>query len=451
MPRITKRLFTDLALWMIGLGLLIGLSFPFFALALGIQAREVLTPAFWAATLSAGLVAGTLNYLLSRMVVRPRLRLLASHMRMVEEAIRGATFTSDWSTCTMDLCRVPVDSEDEIGESARAFNDLVEALFRAHDVEMAVSDFSNALSSQLELDALATKALDLLLQHTGADAGLVLTESAGELIVSAHHGLRDPQRLVHSDHVRYVLRTGEFRKLEFPDDVQVEALVADFRPRELMVVPVEFKEAPLGVVILASMRNFTSDTRWLLQLFRQGFGLALNNALAHSQLQRIAALDALTGTYNRRFGMTRLNEEFNRAVRSNLPLGLLLLDIDHFKSINDTYGHLVGDRVLGRVAEAIRRAVREGDIVVRYGGEEFLMILPGASCRDSQLLAERVRRMVAETEVREGEQAIFITASLGVTSFPEDNVEGVEALVANADVAMYRAKDQGRDQVVMGR
>ena len=89
-------------------------------------------------------------------------------------------------------------------------------------------------------------------------------------------------------------------------------------------------------------------------------------------------MDPLTDAYNRRFGLARLREEFSRAVRAENPLGILMLDLDHFKAINDTYGHLVGDRVLRAVATACRRVVREGDILIRYGGEEFLVLLPGA-------------------------------------------------------------------------
>ncbi|MDM8569375.1 GGDEF domain-containing protein, partial [Thiotrichales bacterium HSG1] len=214
-------------------------------------------------------------------------------------------------------------------------------------------------------------------------------------------------------------------------------------------IPLEFKSIPLGVIVLATNKFFDKDVTRLLQLFRHSFGLALNNALAHSNLQKIAALDVLTGAYNRRFGLTRLKEEFNRAIRSDTSLGIIMMDIDHFKSINDTYGHLVGDRVLGQIAESTYRALREGDVVVRYGGEEFLIILPGASLSNSLQLGERIRRLITETTVQDGEQCISFTASLGITAFPEDNVKGELELVKHADDALYTAKDQGRNQVVL--
>ncbi len=449
MPRFTSKLFMDLFIWMIGVGLLLGACFPLLLLPLGVATQQTLTPAFWIATLAAGLAAGTVNYLLVRRLVKPRLRLLADHMRVVERTLKNATFSGDWSNCDAVACRVTVDSDDEIGESARAFNDLVVALFRSHEAEMAVSDFSRALSSQLELDLLAHQALDQLLRHTGALAGAVLIENNAELITTAEHGLRCTKGLADNDEVRQAMRTCECRKVVLPEDIYIESVLISFRPKEIIVVPIDFKRVPLGVVVLATAQSFTPESAWLLELFRQGFGLALNNALAHDRLQRMAAIDALTGSYNRRFGMTRLHEEFNRALRSRTPLGILMLDVDYFKSVNDTYGHLVGDRALIRMVEASRRSLREGDFMVRYGGEEFLLVLPGASCQDSGEIAERIRRVVAETEVKDGTQVICLTVSLGVTSFPEANVEQVDDLIKYADDALFLAKDQGRNRVII--
>ncbi|MDM8565537.1 GGDEF domain-containing protein [Candidatus Halobeggiatoa sp. HSG11] len=449
MLRITKKLFTDLAIWMIGFGLLNGILFPIFAYGLGIEAEQVFTVTFWAATITAGLITGIINYALAMLVVKPRLKILADHMHIVESTISDANFTGNWSNCSADICRVEADSDDEIGESARAFNDLVEALFRAHKIETAVNDFSKTLSSQLELDILSKQALDLFLQYTDAMAGAILIESSGELTISAHHGITDSQYLINSDHIRKAQRTHQCQRILFPENIKIEALLASFNPREIIVIPLEFKNISLGVIVLAANKIFDKDVTRMLQLFRHSFGLALNNALAHSNLQRIAALDVLTGAYNRRFGLTRLKEEFNRAIRSDTSLGIIMMDIDHFKSVNDTYGHMVGDRVLGQIAESTYRALREGDVLIRYGGEEFLILLPGASCANSLQLGERIRRLIAESTVQDGEQSINFTASLGITAFPENNVEGELELVKHADDALYTAKHQGRNQVVL--
>ena len=188
-----------------------------------------------------------------------------------------------------------------------------------------------------------------------------------------------------------------------------------------------------------------------MELFRQNFGLALNNAVAHDRLQRLAALDPLTGVYNRRFGMSRLHEEFDRAVRMNAPMGVLMMDIDHFKQVNDTYGHLVGDRILIAVTRIARTILRDGDVLIRYGGEEFLAVLPAASCEDLRLVGERMRRAIEDSSVAEGSQTIRVTMSLGAAAYPNQNVEKEETLVQLADDALYQAKESGRNRLVLSR
>ena len=159
--------------------------------------------------------------------------------------------------------------------------------------------------------------------------------------------------------------------------------------------------------------------------------------------------DKLTGLYNRRFGMQRLQEEFGRAQRTGDPVGVLMFDLDHFKSINDSYGHLTGDRVLRAVADCARSAVRQGDVLLRYGGEEFLVVLPGAGRDDVQEVAERIRRIVGDIEESAQGNVVRVTVSLGGCSFPATSAEDPTALIAVADQALYAAKAGGRDRVVL--
>jgi len=366
--RITRKVFHDLAIWMVGFGLLIGIIFPFFVIILGVPSDTSLTPVFFGACLSAGALVGVINYALSKLVVGARLRVLASSMSNVEQNLKEMTFSGDLSKCTPDNCMISVDSEDEIGDSARAFNSLVESLSVSMKTQAAVRSFSDMLTSQLEIENLAQNALHEFFEHTGAMAGLVLYESGGELKIAASKGLRNPETVAASDHVQEAVRTRQRQVVPIPEDVRVEGVVLDFRPSEVIVFPVTHKSVPLGVVVLAAGRAFDADDRALIDLFLQGLGLALNNAMAHDRLQRLAALDPLTGIYNRRFGLGRLHEEFGRAVRENAPLGVLMFDIDHFKAVNDTYGHLVGDRVLKSICAIARTTLREGDVLLRYGG-----------------------------------------------------------------------------------
>jgi diguanylate cyclase (GGDEF)-like protein len=449
--RITRGVFLDVAIWMVGFGLCIGVAFPFFVMMLGAPPEVALKPVFFAACLGAGALSGVINYSLARWIVGGRMRILANGMGHVEQNLKAMTFSGDLSGCTPDNCAILVDSKDEIGESAGAFNRLVTSLSSSMRTQAAVRSFSEMLTSQLEIETLAENALREFFEHTGAAGGAIFYESDGELRLAASRGLRDPGSIAASDHVRAALRTETTQVIAIPDDVQVEGVVTDFRPSEVIVSPIAYRGVPLGVVVLATGRPFNADHRALLSLFLQGLGLALNNALAHDRLQRLAALDPLTGIYNRRFGLGRLHEEFARAVRADTCLGVLMFDIDRFKTVNDTYGHLVGDRVLKSICTIARSTIREGDVLFRYGGEEFVAVLPAAAAEDVRLLGERLRRAIMDSSLADGEKTVRVTVSVGGVAYPNQNVENEEGLIRLVDEALYRAKESGRNRTEIAK
>jgi len=449
--RITRKVFHDLAIWMIVFGLLIGVVFPFFVILLGVPPQTSLTLTFFLSCLGAGALAGAINFTLARVVVGARMKLLARSMRHVEENLIGIAESGDVSACSPQDCLIVVDSDDEIGESADAFNKLVAALSESMETQAAVRLFSQILTSHLELETLAEKALEQFLQHTEAIGGAILCETAGELEVASIHGLREAEGLAQSDHVRLAIRTGRIQRVALPKSILLDGVVTDFHPNHVVVLPITYKSIPLGVVILAASKEFSVDANVRMELFRKSLGLALNNALAHDRLQQLAALDPLTGVYNRRFGLTRFGEEFDRAVRMGTPLGLLMFDIDHFKGVNDTYGHLVGDRMLVAVTSVAKTILRDGDILLRYGGEEFLAVLPAASTEDLELVGERLRRAIEDASIADGSQTIRATISLGGAAFPNQSVERDLQLVELADEALYRAKEAGRNRLILSR
>jgi diguanylate cyclase (GGDEF)-like protein len=449
--RITKKVFHDLALWMIAFGLLIGVAFPFFVMLLGVPREIAFTAPFFLACLGAGAVAGGVNFALARVVVGARMRLMAARMAHVKENLLGIAITGNMESCTPAECMIKVDSEDEIGESATAFNQLVEALASSMETQAAVRSFSEMLTSELELESLARHAMSQFIKHTGAAGGAILFESGGKLSVGSVHGLRNPESLAESDHVRLAVRTGESQRITLPEGVRVDGVLADFRPNEIAVLPATYKSIPVGVVILATAGSFSAEANTRMELFRHTLGLALNNAIAHESLQRLAALDPLTGVYNRRFGLNRLHEEFDRAVRLASPLGVLMFDLDHFKQVNDTYGHLVGDRLLVSITRVAKGILRDGDILIRYGGEEFLAVLPAASTEDLSFVGERLRRAIEDSSITDGSQTIRATISLGGAAYPNQSVEREDQLIQLADGALYRAKESGRNRLDLSR
>lgn len=448
LPRLTARVFDDLAVWMIGLGLLIGAIFPFVIIPLGVPAAQTLRPGFFAATLTAGLIVGAANVALARGVVGGGLHGMAERMRYVADVIGEATYTDDWRRCSPDECELTVDSDDQLGHAAQSFNQLLHALARSRRIEQAMAGYTRAMASHLEIDTLCTAALEGLVEHSGADAGALCVVREGVPRIEAVHRL-DPNGLLASATVREALAAGQVTVLEVADEVTIDAAVVSFRPSAVVVAPIRVTDLPVAAVVLAFGRFPTPERLRLLENLCGPTGVALTNALAHERFQRLAAIDSLTGVYNRRFGMGRLQEEFSRATRSGTPLGVLLLDLDHFKEVNDGHGHLVGDQLLREVAATVRRVLREGDVLVRTGGEEFLVLLPGADSEDTRAVGERVRCAVAAAAVAVRDQAVSVTTSLGGLVYPATSVSSLDELLDRADHALYRSKGDGRDRLTM--
>jgi two-component system cell cycle response regulator len=171
----------------------------------------------------------------------------------------------------------------------------------------------------------------------------------------------------------------------------------------------------------------------------------------NARLEALAHTDPLTQVLNRRALTLRLTAELERSRRYESVLSLLLIDLDHFKLVNDNHGHLVGDEVLRGVARLLAAAVRSVDLVARYGGEEFVVVLPETSLEGALIFAERVREQIAEQAfVGAGGRSLQLTVSIGVATFPSNGVEMVEELFARADEALYQSKAGGRNRVVVG-
>jgi len=173
----------------------------------------------------------------------------------------------------------------------------------------------------------------------------------------------------------------------------------------------------------------------------------LQQAMADKEkLEKLANFDSLTGLYNRRAILGKLRELINLANRYREHFSVIMLDVDHFKSVNDRYGHLVGDEVLARLATLIRQNVRETDIVGRYGGEEFIIILPKTDLSSAWVAAERVRTMIESAEMKDSAGNKFnVTVSQGVASW--ERGEDAYSLISRADEALYKAKEKGRNRV----
>ena len=179
----------------------------------------------------------------------------------------------------------------------------------------------------------------------------------------------------------------------------------------------------------------------LLQLCRE-------RGILYNRLQELSVYDPLTKMYNRRNFMKRFSEEFERVKRFKFNLSFLMIDIDYFKKVNDTYGHLVGDAVLKKVSQLIKINLREIDFVARMGGEEFAVILPQTDQSEASKIAERIRLKVFDEGIKVFDESFNISISLGISSFPKDT-ENKDILMEFADKALYNAKNSGRNKICL--
>jgi diguanylate cyclase (GGDEF)-like protein len=215
-----------------------------------------------------------------------------------------------------------------------------------------------------------------------------------------------------------------------------------------LAVPVFGRGAIFGVVAVYGTNTGIfghDDVETLEALVRQA-ETAIDNVFLHEEAQRLSITDGLTGLWNRREFDLRARQEVDRATRYQRKVALIMCDLDRFKKLNDTWGHQGGDAVLVELSERLKRSTREIDWVVRYGGEEFALVVPETDLEHAVLLAERIRLAVAETPFEFDGHKLAVTVSLGVAAYP-DTGQSVRELVTAADAALYEAKRGGRNQV----
>ncbi|HXV21489.1 MAG TPA: sensor domain-containing diguanylate cyclase [Desulfuromonadales bacterium] len=227
-----------------------------------------------------------------------------------------------------------------------------------------------------------------------------------------------------------------------------------FRTKSFISIPIQLRGRTIGVLNLSDLlqrEKFTESDLHLLTAFIEHAAAMIERLTAlesAAHFEEQAMTDPLTGVYNRRFLDRRLEEELNRSSRQHLEFSLMLLDIDHFKIYNDLCGHLAGDSALTKIAALLKETAREMDVVTRYGGEEFCILLPGTPAREARLAAERVRREL-ELESFAGEELLplgRLTVSIGLATYPLDG-DDPSALIHAADLALYQAKSQGRNRI----
>ena len=231
------------------------------------------------------------------------------------------------------------------------------------------------------------------------------------------------------------------------------------KPASVAILPLSRRGKYLGSLNMGSYTSnrFINDMATdFIEHMVSVVSICLENILNFELMRRTSLVDTLTGVNNRRFLEQRIGEELDRSQRLGEPLSCLFLDIDHFKSVNDTYGHQAGDYVLAMVAGMIKKQLRNNDVLARYGGEEFVALLSNIDENLSTDIAERIRRSIKELKLNYNEQDIEITISIGSSTYYSSKAPSLSSaevatkLIQSADKALYSAKNNGRDRVASG-
>jgi len=220
--------------------------------------------------------------------------------------------------------------------------------------------------------------------------------------------------------------------------------------KNMIAVPIQFRDTIKGVLVVSNKKNgsFDENDLFLIKTLASTAAIAIENARLFAEVQRLSITDELTGAYSRRHFFAIADQELQRASRYGHGFAIIMLDIDHFKQVNDKYGHLIGDKVLKRLAGDLRKIVRGMDFVCRYGGEEFVILLPEVNINRAERTAIRLREYI-ENNPFETEQGTFtITISAGVAGYSTETTD-IGSLLTRADQALYKAKLAGRNKVII--
>ena len=356
--------------------------------------------------------------------------------------------------------QVPFVNGDEIGQLGKTFNIMTASIKRKIEQLKYLNDVAVEIHSHIEIEHLIEDLIKISRRITNAEMGsLVLLDEQGKNIkyfkVSVPNQLAFSQILdqpMGKGLLGVVIKKGQTIRLDnITKDSRSIGLPPNHPPiRTLLGIPLTINSGTVcGGIFLANKANdecFTLDDEEILLTITYQASVAIENARLYGQVQLLAVTDGLTGLLNHKEFHKKLDETIEGSKRYHYTVTLLMIDIDHFKKFNDTYGHQVGDQVLRVVADAIKSQIRTVDVCARYGGEEFAVILRNGDVSYPPVLAERIRSTVYAYPVKHDGIRSQLSVSIGVACFPED-ANNAEGLIKRADEALYTAKETGRNRV----
>lgn len=324
---------------------------------------------------------------------------------------------------------------------------------RSYSTLKVLSEETAKLLSSLKVGVIAQALIDGAFKITPSK--MVFFKVKGNEVEILHHrGLPDTEKRVFSlknTVLDMVIKNKE--PLNLSDVRHYRTTIVPFKIHNIgsvFVLPLLYEKDLLGIlVVLSEDTNALNPYQIeLLKVLGNQASISIANAQFHEEIEKLAITDGLTGLFNHRHFQERLNQEFHRIGRFPEPISLLIIDLDHFKEINDSYGHPVGDSVLKEISNIIRKTIRNIDVPARYGGEEFAVILIGTEARGALKMAERLRKAVMKKTFSAYGKGFQTTVSIGISTY-QDDIHSKEELIEKADKALYHAKNSGRNCSVL--
>jgi two-component system, cell cycle response regulator len=409
--------------------------------------------------LVAGAVAaGLLVALVARSLSQPFADLTKVAERVADRVAEG----------DLDELKAIVDDlpQGEAGRLGEAFNRMTTELRRnmselersQGDLHDSLERIGDALMSTHNMEVLVQVVLETAVVTLQAEAGVVLYGAPDQLRLVAEHGLHEAGLVAPTGVtpgvgvLGRVVASGEsVRGSIGSGPSELEPVVGEPAEGDILATPLRSMGAVIGVLAIYGReggRPFDATDDDALHTLAGQAGAAIDNVQRHQEAERLSTTDGLTGLWNFRYLSSSLAREIERSTRFQRPLAVLMLDLDHFKQVNDSHGHARGDSVLRELAFRVQEQIREVDTFARYGGEEFVVVLPETSVEGAAQLAERICEAVRREPFRaegEGEEPLDITVSVGGAAYPEHGASAA-TLMRAADRALYVAKGEGRDR-----
>ncbi|MCJ8318173.1 MAG: diguanylate cyclase [Colwellia sp.] len=330
--------------------------------------------------------------------------------------------------------------------------------------QQTLHSISYMLNRSLTTEELTETALNLVSKVLNAERGFILlastntiVDSAFELISSRNFSTSDQQQehqLIHEHCKELIANCRQQNKILIVGDAMLNnpqagiGKIHQSNSRSIIVIPLQQDNQVIGIIYLDNQSQahcFEPKQLPFLKTFASHTSIALHNA----QLYKRATTDDLTELYTRSYIDKCLEQELQRAQAQQIPFTVLMLDLDHFKQVNDRFGHICGDLALQTFAKIIKSQLRDCDRACRFGGEEFLVVLPGTDLHRAKLCAERIRQAAEQALIKKDEEIITITVSIGISNYKTAHGQQAILLLEEADQALYLAKEQGRNKVIV--